>query len=129
MPPRRIRLTPAEFDRIVRRAIHRIPAQIQQHLENIIITVKPRPSKKLLAEMGMPADEPLLGIFLGVPLAERSVSDPPLYPDAIHIFQEPLEAMCTSLEELEEEIEITVVHEVAHYLGFSEEDLVRLGYG
>jgi predicted Zn-dependent protease with MMP-like domain len=51
-----------------------------------------------------------------------------LYPDAIHLFQEPLQEMCADLEELEREIEITVVHEIAHYLGFDEDRLAELGY-
>ena len=78
--------------------------------------------------MGYPPDEPLLGVYWGVPLNERSVAEPPLYPDTIYIFKEPLEEMCVSLEELEEEIEITVVHEVAHFIGMSEERLAELGY-
>ena len=51
-----------------------------------------------------------------------------LYPDTIYIFKGPLEEMCASLEELEEEIEITVVHEIAHFIGISEERLAELGY-
>ncbi len=47
----------------------------------------------------------------------------------IYLFQEPLEEMCSTREELEEEIEITVVHEVAHYIGMTEERLEELGYG
>ncbi len=53
----------------------------------------------------------------------------PLYPDTIFIFQEPLEQMCETRKELEREIEITVVHEVAHFLGIEEERLAELGYG
>jgi predicted Zn-dependent protease with MMP-like domain len=83
----------------------------------------------MLEEMGLAPDEPLFGIYWGVPLTERSLADPPLYPDTIYIFQQPLEAFCTSREELLEEIEITVVHEIAHLFGFSEADLEALGYG
>jgi predicted Zn-dependent protease with MMP-like domain len=85
-------------------------------------------SPDLLEEMGYPPDEPLLGVYWGVPLNERSATEPPLYPDTIYIFKGPLEEMCASLEELEEEIEITVVHEVAHFVGFNEEQLRELGY-
>jgi predicted Zn-dependent protease with MMP-like domain len=117
-----------EFDRIVKKAIARIPEEIRQHLENILITVQKRPNPAMLEEMGYPPDEPLLGLYWGVPLNERSVADPPLYPDTIYIFKEPLEEMCETQEELEEEIEITVVHEVAHFLGMTEERLAELGY-
>jgi predicted Zn-dependent protease with MMP-like domain len=117
-----------EFDRIVKNAIGGIPQEIRQHLDNILITVQKRPAPDMLEEMGYPPDEPLLGVYWGVPLNERSVAEPPLYPDTIYIFKEPLEEMCASREELEEEIEITVAHEVAHYLGMSEERLAELGY-
>jgi predicted Zn-dependent protease with MMP-like domain len=83
----------------------------------------------MLEEMGYPPDEPLLGVYWGVPLNERSAAEPPLYPDTIYIFKAPLEEMCETIEELEEEIEITVAHEVAHFLGMSEEELAALGYG
>jgi len=117
-----------EFDRIVMRAIRRIPEEIRDHLENILVSVQKRPSPELLEELGIPADETLFGVFQGTPLVERSVTEPPLFPDTIFLFQEPLLDACESIEELEEEIEITVVHELAHFLGFSEEDLAELGY-
>jgi predicted Zn-dependent protease with MMP-like domain len=123
-----MKLSNPEFDRIVKRAIRRIPEEIRQHLDNILITVQKRPAPDMLAEMGYPPDEPLLGVYWGVPLNERTVAEPPLYPDTIYIYKEPLEEMCVSHEELEEEIEITVAHEVAHYLGMSEERLAELGY-
>ena len=122
-------LSRKEFDRIVTRAIHRIPKEVRDHLDNILISVQKRPSAELLDEMEIPADETLLGVFQGTPLAERSVTAPPLFPDTIFLFQEPLLEACASIEELEAEIEITVVHELAHFLGFSEEELDKLGYG
>jgi predicted Zn-dependent protease with MMP-like domain len=121
-------LSTEEFDRIVKQAIDRIPEEIRQHLANIIVTVRKRPSRQMLKEMGVPPGETLLGLFEGVPLIERSVVEPPLYPDTIFLFQEPLEEMCGTAEELEEQIEITVVHEVAHFIGMSEERLAELGY-
>ena len=123
-----MKLSTEEFDGIVKRAIDRIPEEIREHLANIIITVRKRPSRQMLKEMGVPPGETLLGLFEGVPLIERSVVEPPLYPDTILLFQEPLEEMCETAEELEEEIEITVVHEVAHFVGMSEERLAELGY-
>jgi predicted Zn-dependent protease with MMP-like domain len=123
-----MKLSNKEFERIVQQAIGRIPQEIRRHLDNILITVQKRPAPEMLEEMGYPPDEPLLGIYWGVPLNERSVAEPPLYPDTIFIFKEPLEEMCETREELEEEIEITVVHEVAHFLGMTEERLAELGY-
>ena len=117
------------FDKIVKRAIRRIPEEIRQSLDNILISVQRRPSREMLEDMDMDPDEPLLGIYRGVPLTERSVISPPELSDTIFLFQEPLEQMCDTIEEVEEEIEITVVHEIAHAVGISEERLAELGYG
>jgi predicted Zn-dependent protease with MMP-like domain len=59
---------------------------------------------------------------------ERSFFSPVDYPGTIFIFQRPLEEMCRTTEELEEEIRITVVHEIAHLIGLDEERLGELGY-
>lgn len=123
-----MKLNDKEFDRIVKRAIRRIPEELRQHLDNVLITVRKRPSQEMLEEMEVPPGEELLGFFSGIPLVEQSVTDPPLYSDTIFIFQEPLEEMCRTVEELEEEIELTVVHEIAHYFGIDEERLEELGY-
>lgn len=117
------------FARLVEQAIDRIPEELRACLENVVISVKRRPGLDLLAEMGLPADEPLFGVYLGTPLTERSLGDPPLYPDTIHIFQEPLEEYCASYEQLVDEIELTVVHEIAHFFGFTDAELEDLGYG
>jgi predicted Zn-dependent protease with MMP-like domain len=123
-----MKLSDKDFDRIVKRAIRRIPEELRQHLDNVLISVRKRPSKEMLEEMDVPPGEELLGFFSGVPLVDQSVISPPLYSDTIFIFQEPLEEMCKTVEELEQEIELTVVHEIAHYFGISEERLEELGY-
>jgi predicted Zn-dependent protease with MMP-like domain len=123
-----MKVSDKEFDRIVKRAIRRIPEELRRHLDNVLISVRKRPSEEMLEEMEVPPGEELLGFFSGVPLVDQSVTDPPLFSDTIFIFQEPLEAMCETVEELEEEIELTVVHEIAHYFGISEERLEELGY-
>ena len=125
-----MKLNQKEFDKAVQRAYKRIPAEIRDRMENVVITVKKRPSREMLKEMDYSPDEPLLGLYDGASLQEHSFfSAPPLHPDTIYIFQEPLEEISKSLAELEREIEITVVHEVAHFLGISEERLEELGYG
>jgi len=124
-----MRLGSREFDGVVQRAIDRIPEEIRAQLDNILISVQKRPSRELIASLGLDPEDMPFGVYTGVSLAERSEFNPPLYPDTIIIFQEPLEEACRNLAELEEEIEITVVHEIAHFLGMTEEELVALGYG
>ena len=124
-----VKLNEKEFDVIVAKAVAKIPDEIQEHLNNIVIMVQKRPSRKTLQKMGIKSDGTLLGLFTGIPLTERSITTPPLFPDAIYLYQEPLESISSNLEELEEEIRVTVVHEIAHYLGMTEERLAELGYG
>jgi predicted Zn-dependent protease with MMP-like domain len=124
----KLKVTAKQFDRIVEKAIRRVPGELRDHLDNVLISVRRRPSREMLEEMGLPPDEPLLGVFQGVSMMDRSVTSPPLFPDTIFLFQEPLEEICESLDELEEQIEITVVHEIAHFFGISEERLAELGY-
>jgi predicted Zn-dependent protease with MMP-like domain len=124
-----MKISEKDFDRIVKKAIQDIPQEIQQYLDNIVISVKRRPSRHMLEEMGLPPDEPLLGMYNGVSLTDRSATSPPLFPDSIILFQEPLEEMCNTLDHLEEEIEITIVHEIAHFVGISDARLEELGYG
>jgi predicted Zn-dependent protease with MMP-like domain len=123
------KLTDKEFDQIVKRAIYRIPLEIRKHLDNIQISVRNRPSTKMLNELSLPRRGVLLGLFQGVPLNEQSITNPPLFPATIFIFQEPLQEICGTIGELEKQIEITVVHEIAHAIGIDEERLKELGYG
>jgi len=123
-----MKLSAKEFDKAVDRAVRRIPEEIRSHLDNVVITVRKRPTRDMLEDVGLPPEDTLLGLYQGAALTERSFFAPVEYPDTIFIFQEPLEEMCGSLEELEREIEITVVHEVAHFLGIEEDRLAELGY-
>ena len=66
-----MRLSDEEFDGIVKKALHRVPAEIRRHLDNIIISVRKRPSRQMLREMDLPPGEALFGIFQGVSLIER----------------------------------------------------------
>ena len=124
-----MRISRKEFEDAVEKALEMVPEMFRAQLDNMTIAVEDLPSQDLMQEMDMAPDETLFGVFTGVPLTERSVTEPPLYPDVIIIFREPLMAACRSLEELEQEIAITVVHELAHFLGLSEEQLEELGYG
>jgi predicted Zn-dependent protease with MMP-like domain len=122
-----MKLSDRAFDEMVESAIEGLPEEIRQHLDNLVISVRKKPSRAMIRELGDAAAD-LLGLFQGVALTERSVTAPPLYPDTIFLFQEALETMCSTLEELREQIEITVVHEVAHFVGMDEERLAELGY-
>lgn len=116
------------FDRIAQRAIRRIPREIRRHLDNVVIAVEKRPSRELLDDMDVPPGETLFGVYEGNSLLERSATDPALQPDRIILFQEPIENDCDTIDDIEYEIETTVVHEIAHYFGIEDERLAELGY-
>lgn len=124
-----MKISDEEFERIVGRSLDRIPEELMLHVRNVAIRVEDRPSPDLLEEMGMPEDDLLLGVYTGEALPDRTFTFPSFYPDTIILFKEPLLEVCRDIEELEEEIEVTVVHEIAHYFGISEERLEELGYG
>lgn len=124
-----MKLSEKEFDKIVKRAIRRIPGEIRHHLDNLVISVRKRPTRAMLKDVGLPPGDVLFGLFQGISLLERSVTVPPLFPDTIFLFQGPIEESCENIEELEEQVEITLVHEIAHFVGMTEERLAELGYG
>ena len=68
-----MKLSKKAFDRIVKRSINRIPREIGCHLDNLLISVLWRPSPDMIEEMGLEPDEPLLGLYQGVSLMDRSV--------------------------------------------------------
>jgi predicted Zn-dependent protease with MMP-like domain len=113
----------------VARVIDKLPKDFRQQLRNVAIVVETRPSKELLLAEGLdPREDTLYGIYQGVPLPDRSALDPPLLPDKITIFAEPLLEDFPDPDELREEIRLTVLHEIAHYFGMEEEDIEDLGY-
>jgi predicted Zn-dependent protease with MMP-like domain len=118
-----------EFDRIVQSALQKIPPTFREALQNVQIVVDDWPDPGLMEEITGDRNEVLYGLFTGKPLPERHYDDWGDLPSTIHIYQGPLEEDFPDVEELEREIEITLAHEIAHYLGFDEETLERYGYG
>jgi predicted Zn-dependent protease with MMP-like domain len=118
-----------EIKKEVTRVIERLPRQFREQLRNVEFVVEKRPSNELLRAEGLdPRRDTLYGIYQGVPLPDRSHLDPPLLPDKITIFAEPLLEDFADIEELYEEIRLTVLHEIAHYFGMDEEEIEDLGY-
>jgi predicted Zn-dependent protease with MMP-like domain len=116
-----------DFYELVERALEGLPPDLSELLDNVAIVVDEWPdySTPLVAED--PGDT-LYGLYEGVPLTERGAGYHGMLPDKITIFQGPLERDF-SREELEEQIRITVVHEIAHHFGIDEDRLEELGWG
>jgi predicted Zn-dependent protease with MMP-like domain len=105
------------FDEHVRAALDELPEHIAAALENVAVVV----------EDEHPDDPDLFGLYQGVPLPERGDMSGQL-PDKISIYRTPLEESFPDSDELEEEIRITVLHELGHYFGLDEERIAELGY-
>ena len=124
-------VTPARFERLVQRALDRLPPEFQDHLENVSVVIAEEPAFELLEAMGYDPEDPedtLFGLYEGVPLTERQYDDV-LLPDQITIFRRPLLEWAESEEEVVEEVRVTVLHEIGHFFGLDEERLDELGYG
>jgi predicted Zn-dependent protease with MMP-like domain len=116
--------------RAVEEARQRLPKEFDELLENVAIRVEDLPDEAVLKEFEPPMDPCLLGLFVGVPLGEKSSIDRiPGLPDTVLIFQRNLERSCDDRETLVDEIFTTLYHEIGHYLGFDEDDLVERGIG
>jgi predicted Zn-dependent protease with MMP-like domain len=113
-------MTDEEFEESVGEALDLIPEQLARLMSNVAVLVDEEP----------PADEPdLLGLYEGVPLTERDGWwDAGSLPDRITIFKGPLTRLCDDRRDLRDEIAVTVVHEVAHHFGISDERLHELGW-
>ncbi len=121
------RFTRAEFDRYVEEAAEELPAEFRERMANLAVVVEDVPSMTLLRTLEEPAPD-LLGLFVGTPLPEKSLGDIPSAPDAVYLFKRNLERICESHEQLVEEIRITLLHEVGHFLGLDEQHLADRGY-
>jgi predicted Zn-dependent protease with MMP-like domain len=108
-----------DFEEHVRRALESLPPDLRQAMSNVEIVV----------EDENPEDPDLFGLYLGVPLTDRGSSYAGVLPDKIAIYRLPLEdEFADDPQALEEEIRITVLHEVAHHFGIDEDRLSELGW-
>src|SRR3954447_26827958 len=116
-----------DFYELVERALEGLPPELAVLLDNVAIVVDDWPEYSTPLVPGESYDT-LYGLYEGVPLTERTAGYYGFLPDKISIFRGPLERDF-SPEELEEQVRITVVHEIAHHFGFDEARLEELGWG
>jgi len=112
-----------EFDAQVAAVLSQLPEWAVDALRNIEILIEDRASEVLDDE------DDLLGLYIGTPLPEREANYAGELPDVIYIFREPHLSLGLGPDALRNEIATTVVHEVAHYFGLSDEQLESMGWG
>jgi predicted Zn-dependent protease with MMP-like domain len=114
----------ARFARLVARALDELPAEFRERMRNIEIVVEEEPSDEQRPEDG----SELLGLYEGVPLTGRGAMEP-YVPDRISIFRGPIERVTVSPRKQADIVRDTVIHEIAHHFGISDERLRELGRG
>ncbi|MGB2762688.1 MAG: metallopeptidase family protein [Minisyncoccales bacterium] len=115
-----------DFEKLVKKAIVRLPQHIQKKMDNVAIVVKKRPSQYELEETGTKIGGMLLGLYQGVPKTAWGRGFGMILPDKITIFQDSIEQITSSQEEIKELVKIVVWHEIAHHFGFSEKQIRSL---
>jgi predicted Zn-dependent protease with MMP-like domain len=126
-----LKLSKPEFERLVEAALRDMPPRFRRFLrdENVHIVVVRRPALYQLKEQNLnPATETLYGLYEGIPRTERASSYNLAMPDKITIFQEPLEDDYPNRAALKEQVRRTVLHEVAHFFGYSDAELDAMGW-
>jgi predicted Zn-dependent protease with MMP-like domain len=124
------RVKEADFKALAARVLDGLPEEFRDRMENVVVVVEDYPSIEDAAEAGVPAEE-LLGLFHGVSRLEQVWSNgaPDHLPERIVLYKRNIEAVCSTKEELVEEIRLTVLHEVGHYFGLSEEEMEKYEKG
>ncbi len=116
-----VEVAPERFEELVGEALDEVPVELLNVMNNVVI----------LVEDDAPADDPhLLGLYEGTPLTERdSWWASGSLPDRITIFRRPTLAVCDSVDDVADEVRVTVVHEIAHHFGIEDARLHELGWG
>ncbi|HEY2986116.1 MAG TPA: metallopeptidase family protein [Candidatus Binatia bacterium] len=118
-----------EIAREAARAVEQLPKMFRRQLHNVTIVVEKKAAASRLRALGLdPKRDVLYGLYEGVPLSHRSHFNPPLLPDKITIFCEPLMQDFPDPDERRRQIHRTVIHEIAHYFGMDDDEIEDLGY-
>jgi predicted Zn-dependent protease with MMP-like domain len=116
-------MTRRQFERLVAEAVTLIPARFRREMKNLSIVVEEEPRAELLADMEIEPPDSLYGLYQGTPLTERTWAHGNTLPDRITIYQRPIEEDCDDEDDMRAVIGETLIHEVGHYFGLSEEEI------
>ena len=119
--------SPVDIEELARRALDSIPHRLKRHLGAVVIRVEEFPDEETEAEMGLDSPFDILGLYRGVALPDKSVSDPRPDLDMIFLYRRPiLDYWCETGEGLARIVRHVLIHEIGHHFGFSDEDMARI---
>ncbi len=117
------RLERGHFERLVADALRQIPRRFRDEMTNLALVIENEPDPETLAEMGIEPPDSLYGLYQGTPLPERAWAQGNNLPDRITLYQRPIEEDCEDLQEIRDVVGETLIHEIGHYFGLSEEEI------
>jgi len=118
-------VTRSQFEQHVAAALQTIPARFRDAMQNLVIVIEDEPDEELLEELEADEDDTLFGLYTGVPLTERQWAQETL-PDRIILFQGPHEREAEDEDDLIASVGETLIHEIGHYFGLSEEEIEHI---
>ena len=116
-------ITDSQFEALVAEGIDRIPEDYARHIENLAFVVEDEPTAEQRRKMGLRPHQTLFGLYEGIPLTKRGSGYNLVLPDKITIFKNPILDFCRSFEELRQQVNHTIWHEVAHYFGLDHHEM------
>jgi predicted Zn-dependent protease with MMP-like domain len=119
-------MTRDRFLALVREALADIPAEFKDALVNIAIVVEDEPTFDQLREVDLEPPDTLLGLYEGTPLPERAWAHGNVLPDKVTLFQGPIEDASDDEDDVVVAIGETLIHEIGHYFGLSEEEIEEI---
>ena len=118
-----ITLSREQFEKLVAEAVDGLPKKFRERIKNVAVLVEDFPSREIMEDMRLRSPWDLFGLYHGVPLDRRDSYYGNVPPDVIFIFQKPLERYASTEDEIRDEVQATVIHEIGHYFGFNEAEL------
>jgi predicted Zn-dependent protease with MMP-like domain len=117
----------ADIEALAQRALDTIPRQLKRHLGPLLIRVEEFPDEETEEAMGLDTPFDILGLYSGVALPHKSVSDPRPNLDMVFLYRRPiLDYWCETSEDLACLVRHVLIHEIGHHFGFSDEDMARI---
>jgi len=115
-----------KFEGLVEEALSEIPDKFKRLLDNLAVIVEAKPSRDLYDKSGVSRFSTIMGLYHGVPYKNRGPFYGNLTPDVITIYQESIESFCSTEKEIRKKVREVVFHEIGHYFGLSEEELMEI---